>query len=292
MTATLRQRLQRGVIVVPGVPSALLARLAQQVGFEAIYLSGAAVANNLTGMPDIGLIARAELVQQTAYVAQAVRLPIVVDADTGFGGPLGVERTVRDLEQAGAAAIQIEDQTDPKRCGHLAGKRLISPEEMAAKIRAAVQARRSPELLIIARTDARAVEAVRGALARARRYFAAGADMIFPEALESAAEFAQFARSIQAPMLANMTEFGRTPLIPAAEFGRMGYAIVIFPMTALRAMLQAAEEAFTVLKQEGTQARILPRLQTRAELYRLLDYAGFEQRETAALTPAKRRPKR
>lgn len=266
-------------LVAPGTPNALVARLIERCGFGAVYLSGAAVTNTLTALPDVGLLTLTEMVQQVRYVAQAVKIPVIVDADTGFGGPMAVMRTVKELEWAGAAAIQIEDQQDPKRCGHLEGIRLISKSAMVQKIRAAVKARSSKELLIIARTDARGVEGFAAAVDRAHEYLSAGADIIFPEALESAKEFSAFAKQVSAPLMANMTEFGKTPHLAVKEFEAMGYRIAIFPMTALRAMMKAAEEALLKLKQSGTQEDLLSRMQTRQELYDLIDYQDYERIE-------------
>ena len=268
-----------GCLVVPGAPNALVARLIERLGFGAVYLSGAAVSNSLAALPDVGLLTLTEMVQQARYVAQAVKIPVIVDADTGFGGPTAVMRTVKELESAGAAAIQIEDQQDPKRCGHLKGKRLISKSAMVQKIRAAIKARSSPDLLIIARTDARDVEGFAAAVDRARAYREAGADILFPEALESAKEFSAFAKQVPAPLMANMTEFGKTPYLTVKEFEAMGYRIVIFPMTALRAMMKAAEETLLKLKQSGTQKDLLSRMQTRQELYDLMDYKDYERIE-------------
>lgn len=289
---SLRRLLDRGPLIAPGVPNALTARLVQQIGFPVVYLSGAGVSNNLLGVPDIGFLSRTEMVSQTQFVAQAVSIPIIVDCDTGFGGPLGVARTVREVGRAGAGAIQIEDQADPKRCGHLSGKKLISTEEMAAKIRAAVDARRSDELLIIARTDARTVEGLAAAIARAKAYREAGADLIFPEALVSIDEFRRFAKAVPGPLMANMTEFGQTPLISTKVFGELGYGLVIFPMTALRAMCKAAEDVLKELKRTGSQAKVLNRLQTRKELYRLVDYESYDRAEDRAARPGFRKGKK
>jgi methylisocitrate lyase len=275
----LRKRLAQGVVVAPGVFNAITATMVERSGFQAAYLSGAGLTNAMTAMPDIGLLTMTELAQQTAYITSAARLPLIVDADTGFGGPLSVARTVRELERAGAAAIQIEDQRDPKRCGHLAGKRLVPAKTMAEKIRSAAKARKDPDLIIIARTDARGVEGLGAAIDRALRYRDAGADMIFPEALESAAEFSKFANRVKGPLMANMTEFGKSPYLSVREFDRMGYRLVIFPMTIFRVMMKAAESALHELKRGGTQRSLLGEMQTRKELYELLDYERYEKME-------------
>jgi len=290
--AQLRKRLARGTVVAPGVFNAVTAKMVERFGFHAAYLSGAGLTNAMTAFPDIGLLSMTELAQQTAYIVSATSLPLIVDADTGFGGPLGVARTIRELERAGAAAVQIEDQRDPKRCGHLAGKRLIPAKTMAEKIRSAAKARKDPDLIIIARTDARGVEGLKAAIDRAFRYRDAGADMIFPEALESAAEFSRFADRVRTPLMANMTEFGKSPYLSVREFDRMGYRLVIFPMTVFRVMMKSAEAALRELKRSGTQRSLLGGMQTRKELYDLLEYERYEKVEAEASNPLPRSPKR
>jgi methylisocitrate lyase len=275
--ARLRARLKQGLLVLPGVFNAITALLAEQVGFEALYLSGAGVTNSLLGMPDIALITLTEMAQQARYVARAVKLPVVADADTGYGETLNVVRTVEEFEQAGLAGLHLEDQVAPKRCGHLDGKQVIPAEEMVKKIRAAVRARSDPNFFLIARTDARSINGLEDAIARAQRYLDAGADAIFPESLESREEFEAFAKAVSAPLMANMTEFGKTPYLRAQEFAEMGYAMVIFPMTAFRVMMHAAREALHTLKETGTQQGLLDRMQTRKELYELLRYADYER---------------
>jgi methylisocitrate lyase len=213
-----------------------------------------------------------------------VNLPLIVDADTGFGEAVNVERTVVELEGAGAAAIQLEDQRLPKRCGHLSGKTLVEPEEMCAKLRAAAGARWDDDLVIIARTDARGAEGFDEALERAKRYLDAGADWIFPEALASQEEFARFAREIEAPLVANMTEFGKSPLLKLEELAEMGYAAVLYPVTLLRVALKAVEAALAVIAAEGSQHDLLDLMQNREELYDLLDYEDFEERDRAHFT--------
>jgi methylisocitrate lyase len=288
----LRKRLAQGLVVAPGVFNALTAKMVERSGFQAAYITGAGLTNAMTAMPDIGLLSMTELAQQTAYIASAMCLPLIVDADTGFGGPLSVARSVRELERAGAAAIQIEDQQDPKRCGHLAGKRLIPAKAMTEKIRSAAKARKDPDFIIIARTDARGVEGLQGAIDRALRYRDAGADMIFPEALESASEFSRFADRVKAPLMANMTEFGKSPYLSVRDFDRLGYRLVIFPMTIFRVMMKSAEAALHELKRSGTQRSLLGEMQTRKELYELLDYAQYEKMEAEASSPQPRTSKR
>ncbi len=262
------------VVVAPGVFSPLAAVVARRLGFSALYVSGAGFSASLA-LPDLGVFTLTELAEFVRRVYRACGLPLVVDADTGFGEALNVVAAVRELEWAGAAAVQLEDQPLPKKCGHLSGKSVVPPEEMARKVAAAASARR--HTLIVARTDARAVEGLEGAVRRARLYREAGADVIFPEALESEEEFAEFARRVGGLLLANMTEFGRSPSLPARRLGELGYRLVIFPVTALRAAMKAAEDVLRVLREEGTQARVLDRLQTRAELYERIGYHDYEE---------------
>ena len=269
---SLRRLLERGPVAMPGVFNAISAKIAQQSGFQAFYLSGGGVATSLLAGPDIGLTTLSEVEFITRTITRVVPLPLVVDVDTGFGGASNVRRAVQVLERAGAAGVQIEDQSFPKRCGHLSGKELIATNAMEEKIQAAVDARRDPDFLIVARTDAKALEGISGAVERALRYKESGADVIFPEALESAKEFKQFSRSVPGWLMANMTEFGKTPYLTVKEFGTLGYRLVIFPMTALRAALKTMEEAYRDLKKSGGQKKILKRMMTRKELYKLLEY--------------------
>lgn len=255
--------------MLPGAFNGITARLVERAGFGAVYISGAGLANATAGVPDIGLLSLDEVAKLAGYIASAVRIPALLDADTGFGE---VGRAVRELERAGVGGIHMEDQTFPKRCGHLAGKSLVSPREMAGTIRRAVKARRDRDFVIMARTDARAVEGFEAAVERARLYLEAGADAIFPEALQTRREFAQFAREVQAPLLANMTEFGRSPLLSAAALSELGYRLAIFPMTAFRVSMKAMEGMLGGLIRRGTQRAWLGRMQTRRELYDLLDY--------------------
>lgn len=275
----LRAAVEEAFIQIPGAPNALAARLIERMGFEAIYLSGAAFSAGDLALPDVGLFTLTELVEQTRRLARATDLAIVVDADTGFGDVMNVERTIIELEQAGAAAIQLEDQQLPKRCGHLSGKTLVEPAAMCAKIRAAVSARQNEDTILIARTDARANEDLQCAIDRANMYLEAGADWIFPEALQNKQEFETFIAQVDAPLLANMTEFGKSPLLTADELAAMGYAAALYPVTLLRVAMKAMEAALAVLGAEGTQASLLEIMQTRAELYELLDYEDYEKRD-------------
>lgn len=271
-TPRLRQLIAKGAVMMPGVPNASMARQVERAGFEAVYVSGAGLANGTAGVPDIGLLTLAEVARLAGYIAQAVKIPAIVDADTGFGGAENVARTIRELEAAGLAGCHIEDQEFPKRCGHLAGKSLVDVEEMVGKIRAAVAARRDPDFMIIARTDARAVENFHGAVKRARKYTEAGADAIFPEALQNADEFKTFARELKVPLLANMTEFGKSPLLSFQDLAGLGYRMVIFPQSAFRVSMKATAEFLRALRKSGTQSDWIDRMQTRQELYELLDY--------------------
>jgi methylisocitrate lyase len=275
----LREAVAESTIQIPGAFNALVARLIQQAGYDAAYLSGAALSAGMLALPDVGLFTLSELVSQTACLTRSVTIPVIVDADTGFGEAIHVERTVRELERAGAAAIQIEDQRFPKRCGHLSGKTLVEPDEMCAKLRAAVASRQDPDLVIIARTDARGVTSLDDAIHRAHAYLAAGADWIFPEALIDRAEFQRFADEVEAPLVANMTEFGKSPLLALEELADLGYAAVLYPVTLLRVGMKAVEAALALLAEEGTQAELIDLMQTREELYELLGYADYEERD-------------
>jgi methylisocitrate lyase len=279
----LRELLDKQTIVLPGAFNGLTAMQIERAGFEALYVSGAAI-SAARGLPDIGLLSLTEVVSDAASIAKAVAIPAIVDADTGFGPPLSVVRTVQEFEQAGLAGMQIEDQELPKKCGHLPGKRLVQVSEMVAKIRAGSGARRDQDFLIVARTDARAVEGLDAAVRRARTYIDAGADAIFPEALESADEFRTFARQLakdggKVPLVANMTEFGKTPYMSVTEFEDLGYRLVLFPVTALRMATKAIERVLVELKNHGSQRGLLEQMQTRQQLYDLLRYEEYEQRD-------------
>jgi methylisocitrate lyase len=276
----LRQAWTAAPIQVPGVFNALVARMAERLGFRAIYLSGGAL-SAATGVPDVGLVTLPEFVDHARTIALATPLPLLSDADTGFGEALNVERTVRLFEAAGVAGIHLEDQQMPKRCGHLSGKSLVDPAVMAAKVRAAAAARRDPDFVIVARTDARGVHGFDDAVRRARLYLEAGADAIFPEALESAEEFERFALAVPAPLLANMTEFGRSPTLDFATLAGMGYRMALYPLTAFRSAMRAAHDTLADLLHKGHQRDRLPHMLTRAELYDLLGYAGYEARDRA-----------
>jgi len=268
----LRAALNDHTVVLPGAINALTARAIERAGFEGLYLSGAVLANSVLGVPDIGLSTLSEAAFHAARCAAVTSIPIIADADTGFGGPENAARTVEEFERAGLSGLHLEDQEFPKRCGHLSGKRLVDVSEFSEKIAAAAAARRDPDFLIIARTDARGVTSYDDAVARAQACLKAGADMIFPEALQSREELERFARDVPAPLLGNMTEFGRTPYLTVAEWAALGYRLVIFPVTLQRVALKAVIEALAELQATGTQRGLLDRMQTRQELYDLLDY--------------------
>jgi methylisocitrate lyase len=249
------------------------------MGFSAMYLSGAAFSAGVLALPDIGLFTLTELAQQLRYITARVSVPVIVDADTGFGETVNVERTIGELERAGAAAIQLEDQELPKRCGHLSGKSLVSADDMCAKLRAAVAARLDDDTVIIARTDARGVDSFEAAVDRARRYVDAGADWIFPEALATPEEFEAFAKAVDVPLVANMTEFGKSPLLGFDDLADMGYRVVLYPVTLLRVAMKAVESTLTMLAADGTQRELLDLMQTRQELYDLLEYDSYETRD-------------
>jgi methylisocitrate lyase len=276
--ARLRELVANGAIMLPGVPNAAMARQVERVGFDAVYVSGAGMANSTAGVPDIGLLTLTEVAQLAGYIARAVKIPAIVDADTGFGGSENVSRTIRELDAAGLAGCHIEDQQFPKRCGHLAGKSLVDVEEMTGKIKAAVAARHDPDFMIIARTDARAVEDFGRTVDRARRYIEAGADAIFPEALQNAEEFRRFSNEMSVPLLANMTEFGKSPLLSFTELAELGYRMVIFPQSAFRVSMKASHKLLRALKESGTQKEWLDEMHTREELYKLLDYDPTAER--------------
>lgn len=265
---------------MPGAFSPLTALAAYKQGAKAVYLSGGAITNNLLGLPDIAVATLDEMSGVAARACQVAPVPMLCDADTGFGEVWNVTRTVIEMERAGLAGIHLEDQVSPKRCGHLDGKEVIGCDHMVKKIAAAVAAKRDPDFMILARTDARGVEGFDAAVDRAKAYVDAGADGIFPEGLNSAEEFDAFRKAIPGvPLLANMTEFGKTPLISASEFEAMGYQMVIFPVTALRVMLKAVEEFYADLLATGTQAGWMDKMRTRAELYQTIDYAAFSEQE-------------
>lgn len=273
----LKDLLNKKGILLPGAFNALSAQLIEQAGFEAVYISGAGMANGVAGLPDIGLLSLTEVVAQVKYITDVVKVPAIADADTGFGEGVHFLRAMAAFESAGVAAIQVEDQLFPKRCGHLAGKQLISAEAMAQKVRAMTEARRDPNLMIIARTDARGVSDFQDAVDRGKRYIDAGADIIFPEALQSEEEFSEFARVVKAPLLANMTEFGKSPALSANVLFDMGYRIVLFPMSLFRIAAKAMTLALEQIKKEGTTRDMLSEMQTRNALYQLIRYRDYEQ---------------
>jgi methylisocitrate lyase len=273
---TLREAWERGTVMVPGAFNALVARAVAQAGFEACYISGGATAN-VAGYPDIGLITLTEMCRTIREIADASKLPVIADADTGYGEVECCIRTVVEYERAGAAALHVEDQVFPKRCGHLDGKDLVPASAMADKVRAMARYRLSPDFVIIARTDARHVTGFEDAVKRANLYREAGADMIFPEGLQTEQEFADFAKASPGPLLANMTEFGKTPDIPAQRFQELGYRVVIYPLSMMRLAMGEVARGLAALKRDGSVRESLPRMQTRKELYALLDYAPGEQ---------------
>lgn len=261
-------------VVLPGAYNALTAKQIEKSGFEAVYISGAALSAS-AGLPDIGLLTLSEFTFFIKYITTAVNLPCIADADTGFGEAINVRRTVQEYENSGLTGMHLEDQVMPKRCGHLAGKKLISTEEMCQKIKTACHSRTDENFLIIARTDARSVEGFEEAINRAKAYVKAGADAIFPEALNSKDEFEEFARQVNIPLLANMTEFGISPLMTVQELFSLGYKMIIFPVTALRVTMKSTELLYQEIKQNGTQKHFLDKMQTRKELYDLIDYDAY-----------------
>lgn len=272
----LRRLLASRTIVLPGAFNALTALQIERAGYEALYVSGAAL-SAVRGCPDIGLLSLEDVAAEAGLIAQAVSIPVLVDADTGFGPPPALTKTVHLLERAGAAGMQIEDQQMPKRCGHLGGKQLVPIAEMVEKINAAVKARRNAEFMIVARTDARSVEGLDGAVERASAYNRAGADALFPEALESEAEFQAFAEQVKqagvsVPLVANMTEFGKSPYLHVHQFEALGYRAVLFPVSLLRVAMGVLQRFLLDLRLPGAQKAWLPQMMTRAELYALLQY--------------------
>ena len=269
------------ILQLPGAHNGLAALQAKAAGFEGLYLSGAAMSASM-GLPDLGVITVDEVSFFVRQIARASGLPLLVDGDTGYGEALNVMHMVRCFEEAGAGAVHIEDQILPKKCGHLNDKRLADAHDMAAKVAAAAKARRN--LVIIARTDAAASEGMEGAVARAKLYLEAGADAIFPEALVTAEMFREFARRVDAPLLANMTEFGRTPFFTASEFEEMGYRMVIWPVSALRVAARAQEKLYAAIRRDGGTHGMVDQMQTRTELYATIDYAGYESLDASIVT--------
>ncbi|MGR3318323.1 MAG: methylisocitrate lyase [Candidatus Anammoxibacter sp.] len=273
----IKDLMQQGIVVMPGAFNGISAKLIEDAGFDALYISGAGLVNGVAAMPDIGLLTLTEVQTQAEYIVNAVNIPCIIDGDTGFGEAVNVMRMVKGLESAGIAGVHIEDQETPKKCGHLSGKKLVSPQCMAEKIRAAVEARKDTDFLIIARTDAPGVESLNKAIDRANVYLDAGADAVFPEAMETKEEFVIFRKEVKAPLLANMTEFGKTPYFTVKEFEDMGYNMVIFPLTTFRTMLKTVKDTLEKLKSEGTQKGMIDQMLTRKELYKLLGYKEYEE---------------
>ena len=268
---------EENILQIPGAHDAMAALVAKKAGFSALYLSGGAYTASL-GLPDLGIITSTEVADRAKELIRATNLPVLVDIDTGFGGVLNVARTAVEMLESKVAAVQIEDQKLPKKCGHLNGKQLVTKEEMAQKIQAIKEV--APSLIVVARTDARAVEGIDAAIERANLYIEAGADAIFPEALQSEEEFRLFANKIEVPLLANMTEFGKTPYTSAEEFQDMGFSMVIYPVTSLRVAAKAYERIFDLIKTQGTQKEGVSDMQTRKELYETISYHDFEALDT------------
>lgn len=280
-SARLRQLLAEKCVSMPGAINALSARLIEREGFDAMYVSGAVFANSVGGVPDVGLMTLTESESHCANIARATSIPIIADADTGYGEADNAARTIRVLEQAGVSGVHLEDQVFPKRCGHLEGKELVPMEDFCEKVAAAAQAKTSSDFVLIARTDARGVVGFDEAVRRANAYLEAGADAIFPEGLRSAEEFQAFAAQVDTLLLANMTEFGSTPYLKVEAFAEMGYNMVIFPVTLQRTAMKAMEHALRAIREDGSQESFLEQMQTRQELYDLLGY------EAKVAAPAK-----
>jgi len=284
-TSSAGQRLREAIelerpLQIVGTINAYCAMLAERAGFQAIYLSGAGVANASYGLPDLGVTSLEDVLIDTRRITAATNLPLLVDADTGWGGELSITRTVRELNRAGAAGMHLEDQVGAKRCGHRPGKQLVPPDEMIARLRAAVEAKTDPHFVIMARTDAAAVEGIESALARAQQYVAAGADMIFAEALTTLDEYRLFTSTLKIPVLANITEFGKTPMFNLEDLRDAGVRLALYPLTAFRAMSHAAEHTYGVLRKVGTQKSILDQMQTREQLYEVLRYLDAESKSS------------
>jgi methylisocitrate lyase len=263
---------------VVGAINAYLAKLAERAGFGALYLSGAGVANASFGLPDLGMTNLSDVLEDARRITSASDLPLLVDADTGFGAAFAIARTVREMERAGVAGLHIEDQVQAKRCGHRPGKELVAPGEMADRVKAAVDAKTDPNFVVMARTDAIAVEGLGAALERARLYEEAGADAIFAEAVTELGQYEEFAKAVGVPILANITEFGRTPLFTAQELADAGVSMALYPLSAFRAASAAALRVYEALRGEGTQEGVVGLMQTRSELYDVLGYEDYEKK--------------
>ena len=283
MTAPAGARLRAAVqqerpLQVVGAVNAYSALLAERAGFLAIYLSGAGVANASFGLPDLGVTSLNDVCEDVRRIAAATPLPLLVDADTGWGGAFNIARTTRELTRAGAAGMHLEDQVQAKRCGHRPGKALVPAGEMVDRIKAAVDGRDDATFVVMARTDAHAVDGQSAAIERAQRYVEAGADMIFAEALATLDEYREFTSAVRAPVLANITEFGKTPLFTVAELADVGVGLVLYPLSAFRAMSKAAEAVYGAIRRDGGQKAVIDRMQTRAELYDVLGYHEYEKK--------------
>jgi methylisocitrate lyase len=272
---------------VVGTINAYSARLAERAGFKAIYLSGAGVANASFGLPDLGITTLNDVCEDVRRVAGATSLPLFVDADTGWGSAFNIARTIRDLGRAGAAGCHIEDQESAKRCGHRPNKAIVPSDEMVDRIKAAVDARSEDAFVVMARTDAVASEGLQAGIDRARAYVAAGADMIFAEALHTLEDYEQFTTNVSAPVLANITEFGKTPLFTVEELRKVGVSLVLYPLSAFRAMSAAAARVYGTIRSEGTQQALIEQMQTRTELYDVLSYYAFEEKLDELFTKRK-----
>ncbi|MEE2969876.1 MAG: methylisocitrate lyase [Pseudomonadota bacterium] len=275
--AEFRKTLASGKLMqFPGAHAPLVALLIQEKGFDGVYISGAALSADL-GLPDIGLTTLSEVVNRGRQIARVTDLPSMIDIDTGFGEVMNAARTIQEIEEAGIAGCHIEDQLNPKRCGHLDNKIIVSRDEMVQKIRAAADAKRDPNFLLMARTDAKASEGMEAAIDRAKAYVDAGADAIFPEAMNSGADFERFRKEFDVPLLANLTEFGKTPLLTTTQLEDLGYNMVIYPVTTMRLAMAAVEEGLDTLKQAGTQANSVGKMMTRQRLYDVIQYEDYNQ---------------
>jgi methylisocitrate lyase len=272
---------------IAGTINAYTARMAEAVGFKALYLSGGGVAANSLGLPDLGISTMEDVLTDVRRITDATSLPLLVDIDTGWGGAFNIARTIRQMAKAGAAAVHIEDQVSAKRCGHRPGKELVAPEEMVDRVKAAVDARGDCALVIMARTDALASEGLQAAVERAQAYVAAGADMIFAEAVTEVGQYAAFRKAAGVPVLANITEFGKTPLWTRDELASAGVDMILYCCAAYRAMNAAALQVYEAIRAEGTQKNVVPLMQTRAELYRFLDYEAYEKKLDALFAKGK-----
>lgn len=263
---------------VAGTINAYCALLAERAGFRALYLSGAGVANASFGLPDLGVTSLNDVCEDARRICYATNLPLLVDADTGFGTALNIARTVRELARAGAAGVHLEDQVAAKRCGHRPGKQLVDAAEMCDRVKAAVDVRPDPRFVVMARTDAIDGEGIDAAIERAQKYVEAGADMIFAEAMRSSVECRKFTTAVSVPVLANMTEFGKTPMVTAEALNLLGIRLALYPLSAFRAMSRAAAEVYAAIRRDGTQASVVDKMQTRDELYDVLGYHEYEQK--------------